>query len=141
MVLFNHHVFNEIAYAVFKVWSSNYKLFKSSKPKKQSLFPSFCSFNGFEEEEQFFESGMTFNGSDYSTVSNASEEGVEKIVDDLFNSKKIKYINLQEIRSLRGKRTDAKIYFSDFLKVISKAVFLSAEGIYEETTEISSFSE
>lgn len=84
---------------------------------------------------------MTFNNSDFSTVSNASEEGIEKIVEELFNSKKLKYINLQEIRCLRGKRTDAKIYFSDFLKVISKAVFLSAEGIYEETTEINSFSE
>jgi hypothetical protein len=31
--------------------------------------------------------------------------------------------------------------FTRFMKAISKAVFLSAEGVYEEETQISSFSE
>lgn len=54
MVLFNHKIFNELAYVVYRIWSSRYTAFRASKKMKSALIPSFCNFFGFEDEEKGF---------------------------------------------------------------------------------------
>jgi hypothetical protein len=66
---------------------------------------------------------------------------MEALALELFLSKKLKHINLQELRNSKLNRSQSISEFTLFLKAISKAVFLSAEGIYEEETQVSSFSE
>lgn len=66
---------------------------------------------------------------------------MEELARELFHSKKFKYLNLQEVKSTNLNRSESITEFTAFLKSISKAVFLSAEGIYEEETIVSSFSE
>lgn len=56
---------------------------------------------------------------------------MEELAFELFSSKKLKYLNLQEVKGVRSKE-DAKKEFVKFVKSISKAVFLSAEGVYSE---------
>jgi hypothetical protein len=80
MVLFNHKVFNEVAYAVYRVWSNRYTAFRASKKMKSSVIPSFSNFFGFEDEENGF--GNTASLSDESNTSeivDASSEGIEEL--------------------------------------------------------------
>jgi hypothetical protein len=51
MMLFNHKIFNEIAYVVYRIWANKYSAFRKNKQSKQtSLLPSFSNFFGFAEE-------------------------------------------------------------------------------------------
>lgn len=50
---------------------------------------------------------------------------------ELFNSKKLKYLNFQEIRGEKTSTVELRENFTKFVGVVAKAVFLSAEGIYE----------
>lgn len=59
---------------------------------------------------------------------------------ELFSSKKLKYLNLQEIWDKKGSK-EVRQEFEVFIKMVAKAVFLSAEGIYEEEVSVGSFSE
>lgn len=74
---------------------------------------------------------MSFSDDSNATeISEASCEGMEELARELFNSKKLKYLNLQEMKQCANKQA-ALNQFTIFIKSISKAVFLSAEGIYE----------
>jgi 1-deoxy-D-xylulose 5-phosphate reductoisomerase len=128
MLLFNHKIFNEVAYAVYRIWSTKYTTFRNNKTqKKTALFPSFSNFFGFEAEEKSFSNTLSFSDdSSISEIVEASEEGIEELARELFLSKKIKYLNLQEVKSTHLNRSESIVEFTQFMKTISKAVFLSA---------------
>jgi hypothetical protein len=62
-------------------------------------------------------------------------KGIEELGRELFFSKKLKLINFQDVKGVNKDRRVMKEHFITFLKVISKSVFLSAEGIYEDDCE------
>jgi hypothetical protein len=65
-------------------------------------------------------------------VREASEKEIEELARELFISKRLKYLNFQEIRGEKSSKSILQNNFLTFIKMISKSVFLSAEGIYEE---------
>lgn len=135
MMLFNHKIFNEVAYVVYRVWSNRYTAFRASKKTKGSIIPSFSNFFGFEDQESGFGNSLSLSDeSNTSEIVEASGEGIEELARELFLSKKLKHVNLQELRSNNLNRSESISEFTGFMKAISKAVFLSAEGIYEEET-------
>ena len=52
----------------------------------------------------------------------------------------MKYLNLQEGWQKKGSK-EVREEFEQFVRIVSKAVFLSAEGIYEEEVSVGCFSE
>lgn len=68
---------------------------------------------------------------DSKEIANASQEEVEELARELFNSKKLKYLNFQEIRGEKASNMVLREKFERFVGVVCRGVFLSAEGIYE----------
>lgn len=77
-----------------------------------------------------------------SEITDKAEEGIEKLAEELFNSKKLKYLNMKEVQGEKQEEKAVRRQFEGFVKKVSRAVFLSAEGVYEEEgPSILSFSE
>ena len=61
---------------------------------------------------------------------------------ELFDSKKLKYLNFKDVKGQHQEEEVIREKFEEFVKKVSKAVYLSAEGVYEEEgPSVLSFSE
>jgi hypothetical protein len=80
MVLFNHKIFNEVAYVVYRIWSSRYSAFRAGKKMKSPLIASFSNFFGFEDEEKGFgNSAFLSDETNTAEIVAASTEGIEEL--------------------------------------------------------------
>jgi hypothetical protein len=66
---------------------------------------------------------------------------LEQLARELFYSKKLRLLNLAEGKLPRREKRALEEHFLAFLKAVSKSVFLSAEGFYEDETVAAIFSE
>lgn len=95
------------------------------------MIPKFSCFFGFEDAEVDMD-GVTIEEKDNAEIIAKSQENIEDLARELFNSKKLKYLNFQDVRGEKKAGHVLREQFELFLKAVSKAVFLSAEGVYEE---------
>jgi hypothetical protein len=134
MMLFNPKIFSEIVYIVHTIWNKSYLNFRDSKKTTNSVLPKFNSFFGFEgfeiEREDF-----SINSSETKEIVEKSEEDIEELAQELFDSKKLKYFNFKDIRGQKQNNQVLRQQFEQFVKIVSRAVYLSAEGVYEEESE------
>jgi len=127
MVLFNEKVFNELIYVIQNVWERRYLSYRESKTiKKTSLIPQFKCFFGFEDDEKDCENNMYDDTNNNNEVREASENEIEELARELFHSKRLKYLNFQEIHGKKSSKNVLQDQFLTFIKTISKSVFLSA---------------
>lgn len=105
------------------------------------MFAQFSGFFGFEGEEENIQSVDMYGEADLSEIKKAALDGVEELGHELFYSKKLKYLNLQGVLASKIEKQALKEQFTVLLKAISKSVFLSAEGVYEDEVRIPIFSE
>ncbi len=82
-----------------------------------------------------------FEEADLKEIKRAALDGIEELGHQLFYSKKLKYLNLQGVLQSKVEKQELKGQFIVLLKAISKSVFLSAEGLYEDEVRIPIFSE
>ena len=94
-------------------------------------FNSFFGFEGFEIEREDF----SINSSETKEIVEKSEEDIEELAQELFDSKKLKYFNFKDIRGQKQNNQVLRQQFEQFVKIVSRAVYLSAEGVYEEESE------
>ena len=142
MMLFNARIFGEIVYVVYTIWNKKYLKYREErKQNTKNVIPAFNCFYGFQDEEVELERASANEYKEAKEIKARSEE-IEDLVRQLFASKKLKYLNFQEIKGEKVSGMMLIDNFEVFVKAVSKAVFLSAEGIYEEEgVSVGSFSE
>jgi hypothetical protein len=141
MLMFNGAIFNELTYVIQNLWERKYLPFRERKSSAAKLLPQFNCFFGFEGEEQDIDSVAMFGEPNLGEIRAAAAEGMEELGHELFYSKKLRYFNLQSVAESKAEKQVLKGHFIVLLKVLSKAVFLSAEGVYEDEVRIPIFSE
>lgn len=141
MALFNQKIFGEVLYIIHTIWNQKYLPYRERRKKNaNSIIPKFSCFFGFQEEEKNVDQ-VWAEDKDSAQISEEAQDNVEHLARELFNSKRLKYLNLQEVWGAKKGGKELREQFEQFVKAVSKAVFLSAEGIYEEEVSIASFSE
>ena len=141
MILFNQKIFGEIVYVVHTIWNKKYLNFRESKKNVGNILPRFNCFFGFQGFESQKESIDT-NCLENEEIVEKSEEGIEELAQELFDSKKLKLLNFKDVKGQHQEEEVIREKFEEFVKKVSKAVYLSAEGVYEEEgPSVLSFSE
>lgn len=84
---------------------------------------------------------VSMEAADSAEVKAAAEEDIEQLAYELFLSKRLKYLNFQNVKGDKKQRAVLRANFVVFVKAVSKAVFLSAEGIFDEEIVVPDFSE
>jgi hypothetical protein len=141
MVLFNETVFNELIYVIQGIWERKYTPYRQNKlNSKTSIVPQFKRFFGFEDDEMELEE-VSMEAADSAEVKAAAEEDIEQLAYELFLSKRLKYLNFQNVKGEKKQKAALRANFLVFVKAVSRAVFLSAEGIFDEEIVVPDFSE
>jgi hypothetical protein len=143
IALFNPRVFAELLLVVHTIWDRQYRHYRASKQRHSGFLPSFRGFFGFEGQTMERED-LSFNCTPSSEIVASAAQGIGVIADELFDSKKIKILNFREARRGKAQEEVLREQFQQFVGAVARAVFLSAEGVFEEETmevEVGSFSE
>lgn len=106
--------------------------YREQKSQKNSfILPRFGCFFGLEGVEEHRE-GIDTEYKDVKDIAASACEDIEELAKEIFNSRKIRYLNFQDIKGAKMNNRVLKEEFEKFVSLVSKGVFLSAEGIYEE---------
>jgi hypothetical protein len=130
MALFSQKIFGEVLYIIHTIWNQKYLPYRERQRKNaNNIIPKFSCFFGFQEEEKEVDQ-VWAEDKDSAQISEEAQDNVEHLARELFNSKRLKYLNLQEVWGAKKGGKEIREQFEQFVKAVSKAVFLSAEGIY-----------
>lgn len=143
MTFFNSKIFGELVYIVHTVWNKKYLNYRQQRNTRNNpVIPKFSCFFGFNDQE-LERDQVDIDEKDHGEIVAHSQENLQSLAQELFSSKKLKYLNFQELRGEKKGEDVLRGQFELFMKAVSKAVFLSAEGIYEEEEQVNvgSFSE
>jgi len=99
-MLFNGNLFAELIYIVQNIWDKKYQAYRSSQ-NSRFLMPLFSCFTGFDNEEVYGKSVNFKAPNEVKDIKQAATSGIEQLAWELFNSKRLKYFNLNDIKGAR----------------------------------------
>ena len=113
------------------IWNKKYLGFREAKKSTANIIPSFKAFFDFEGlQSQKEETSMNFT--ETSEIAEKSEEGIQELAKEMFDSKKRKFLNLKEVKGKKENEGKLREEFEGFVKKVSRSVFMSGEGVYQE---------